>query len=55
MKTVTQIVFALLILLSSILSAQDPVFYQPAFGNINLNTALVGNDSAVRLGLNTRH
>ncbi len=44
-----------LILLSSIIIAQDPVFSQPALGNINLNTALVGNDSAARLGLNSRY
>jgi len=50
-----QIILALLVLSSSIITAQDPIFSQPALGNINLNTALVGNDSAARLGLNSRY
>lgn len=48
------IVLALIFLFAKTLSAQDPIFYQPSLGNINLNTALVGNDSAARLALNTR-
>ncbi len=43
-------------LLSSLnLMAQDPLFVQPSGGNINLNPALVGNDSVARLGLICRN
>lgn len=51
----TRLVAAGVLLGSLSLMAQDPLFVQPSGGNINLNPALVGNDSVARLGLICRN
>ena len=44
-----------LIISSTSLLAQDPIFSQPSSGNIQLNSALAGNDNQGRLSINYRN
>ena len=55
MKKSGLIITAAVLWSSLALIAQDPLFVQPSGGNININPALVGNDSVARLGLICRN